>query len=344
MLEFIPVAEAVTISSLMNSIERVVINPLILFLFACATVYFLYGVVQYFMSPESQEVHSKSKQHMLWGLVGMLIMISTFGIMRIILNTIDEKRIDIANTGAISVNTDFGKNSASKNPTRSGPIPNPDGPSSTSQVLDTMKDFTESPFDKAYTSDAKCWRGTAYAKESTEVLARKLGPTALKVKFTREQPALASKNHDLPTIVENKLLLDAFNTQFYYWVAGVAPLEGGACEELPNSASNNHDNLALPEIKDQSDMRNAEINAMIIGYGIAESDDNVWRAVDSGEDLDQQKAQDRALLNARIQIAKAAGYTDLSKVKISPSTTPTKVWYTSDDEHYHVWTAIVVPK
>jgi hypothetical protein len=98
----IPVAEADVIT-LVKSIDRVIINPIIFFLFAVAMVYFLYGVAQYFMSSDNEEVRSKSKTHMIWGVIGLFIMVGVFGIMRILLNTVGENRIQVNSNGDFNV-------------------------------------------------------------------------------------------------------------------------------------------------------------------------------------------------------------------------------------------------
>ena len=100
--QFIPIAEA-DVTTLMNSIDKVILNPLIIFIFACAVVYFLYGVVRYFISPDNEEVRKASKSHMLWGVIGMFIMVSVFFIMRLILNTLGESKIQIDDKGKIEV-------------------------------------------------------------------------------------------------------------------------------------------------------------------------------------------------------------------------------------------------
>ena len=92
----IPVAEA-DIVTLMGSINRVIINPLIVFLFALAIVYFVYGLVRYLLTPENEEIRTRSKSHMLWGIFGMFIMIAVFGIMNILLKTVGEENIKINN-------------------------------------------------------------------------------------------------------------------------------------------------------------------------------------------------------------------------------------------------------
>jgi len=103
-LEIIPTAEAGVVS-LMNSINRVIINPLILFIFALALVYFIYGLVQFLLNPNNEELRKTSKQHMFWGIIGLFIMTAVFGIMNLIMNTIgvDSKDIKIDNTGKIHI-------------------------------------------------------------------------------------------------------------------------------------------------------------------------------------------------------------------------------------------------
>ena len=90
----IPTAEA-SVVTLMKSVNRVIINPLIIFLFALATVYFIYGLVRYLLNPDSEEINTSSKKHMLWGIIGMFIMVAVFGIMNVILTTLNVPKSDI---------------------------------------------------------------------------------------------------------------------------------------------------------------------------------------------------------------------------------------------------------
>jgi uncharacterized membrane protein len=97
-----PIAEA-SVVSLVKSINKVVINPIIYFLFALAAVIFLFGLFKYISNPDNENIRKESKSHMMWGIVGLFIMISVFGIMNLILNTVGEKNIKIDNTGDYSV-------------------------------------------------------------------------------------------------------------------------------------------------------------------------------------------------------------------------------------------------
>jgi hypothetical protein len=102
MFQIIPIAEA-NIVTLMESINRVIINPLIILLFALAAVYFLFGVAKFLLAQGNEEVRKTSKSHMVWGIVGMFIMIAVFGIMNIILTTLDEDRINIEDNGNYTI-------------------------------------------------------------------------------------------------------------------------------------------------------------------------------------------------------------------------------------------------
>jgi uncharacterized membrane protein YidH (DUF202 family) len=95
--DIIPKAEA-SVTTLMKSIDRVIINPLIVLLFALAMVYFIYGLVRYLLSPDNEEIRKSSKTSMLWGIIGMFIMVSVFGIMSLIMNTIGVKDITVNST------------------------------------------------------------------------------------------------------------------------------------------------------------------------------------------------------------------------------------------------------
>lgn len=100
--EIIPKAEA-SVVTLMKSINRVIINPLIVFLFALAMVYFIYGLSRYLLSPDNEEVRKTSKQQILWGIVGMFIMISVFGILSLIMNTFGIENKGSNNNGDIII-------------------------------------------------------------------------------------------------------------------------------------------------------------------------------------------------------------------------------------------------
>ncbi len=71
-----------------GKISTLILNPLIALLFGIATLYFIYGVLQYIWNPDNEEARTTGKQSMIWGIVGMFVMVSVFGIMRLLINSI----------------------------------------------------------------------------------------------------------------------------------------------------------------------------------------------------------------------------------------------------------------
>lgn len=65
-----------------------ILNPVILLLFGFAVIVFLWGVLQFVLKADSEEGRVTGGKHILYGIIGMAIMISAFGIMRFIIGTI----------------------------------------------------------------------------------------------------------------------------------------------------------------------------------------------------------------------------------------------------------------
>ncbi len=83
---FTPVAYA-SVETLVYKVDKVVLNPLIVLMFAVAIATFLFGVVEFMANRESEDARKKGQQHMIWGVVGLFIMIAVWGILKILLNT-----------------------------------------------------------------------------------------------------------------------------------------------------------------------------------------------------------------------------------------------------------------
>ncbi len=93
-LFFIKIAYA-SVDSFVANVDRLIINPLITFLFALALAYFLYGVLEFFLNQENEEKRTASKKHMLWGVIGLTIMMGVWAILGIILNTLNISESEI---------------------------------------------------------------------------------------------------------------------------------------------------------------------------------------------------------------------------------------------------------
>lgn len=71
-----------------GKISTEILNPIIAILFALALAYFVYGVAAYLWNPDNEEARDKGRKGMLWGIIGMFIMVSVFGIMRFLISSI----------------------------------------------------------------------------------------------------------------------------------------------------------------------------------------------------------------------------------------------------------------
>jgi len=61
-------------------------SPIIALMFAVAMIFFIYGVVEFIGAADKEEARTKGKQHMVWGIIGIFIMVSVWGIMNILNN------------------------------------------------------------------------------------------------------------------------------------------------------------------------------------------------------------------------------------------------------------------
>ena len=74
--------------SLLSKITEQILNPIILLLFSLAVIYFLYGVFVFVQNAESPDKRVEDREHIIWGVIGMFIMVSVYGIINLVLNTI----------------------------------------------------------------------------------------------------------------------------------------------------------------------------------------------------------------------------------------------------------------
>jgi uncharacterized membrane protein YidH (DUF202 family) len=73
---------------LLNSVEDNIVYPIIYLLMALAVIYFLWGVVGFIQNADNAEKRQEGYQHMIWGIIGIFIMVSATGIINIIRNTL----------------------------------------------------------------------------------------------------------------------------------------------------------------------------------------------------------------------------------------------------------------
>ncbi len=77
-----------TVDQFILRLADVIINPLIRLLFAVALVVFLWGIIEYIRGAGSSDSREQGTRHIIWGLVGLFIMVSVYGIITLFKNTI----------------------------------------------------------------------------------------------------------------------------------------------------------------------------------------------------------------------------------------------------------------
>lgn len=77
-----------TVCQIVTAVVNAIINPLIALIFAVGLVVFAWGIIEFLWNLSGGgEGIEKGKKHMIWGVVGMAIMLSAYTIITIIVNT-----------------------------------------------------------------------------------------------------------------------------------------------------------------------------------------------------------------------------------------------------------------
>jgi len=77
----------ITIVPFLYRVSSVILNPIIQLAFAIAILIFFYGIFQFISEETGDKGREQGKKKIKWGLVGMLIMFSAYGIINLILGT-----------------------------------------------------------------------------------------------------------------------------------------------------------------------------------------------------------------------------------------------------------------
>jgi hypothetical protein len=76
------------VNTLVNNITKFILTPLVYGMFAIAALVFVWGVNNFVGSSDNAEARGKGAQQMIWGILGMVIMISAIVIKNIIEGTV----------------------------------------------------------------------------------------------------------------------------------------------------------------------------------------------------------------------------------------------------------------
>ena len=77
------------VEEFLKDIADAILNPIIGLLFAIALLVFFWGIFQFVKSETVDSKREEGKKKILWGVFGMFIMMSAYGLIQIILGTFD---------------------------------------------------------------------------------------------------------------------------------------------------------------------------------------------------------------------------------------------------------------
>jgi len=75
-----------SVKELLGKIAEFVLNPLIILGFVVATIFLFYGIAEMIWKADSKDL-DKSKDNVKWGIIGLFIMFSVYGILNLVLKT-----------------------------------------------------------------------------------------------------------------------------------------------------------------------------------------------------------------------------------------------------------------
>lgn len=73
---------------IVQKINDAILQPLTVLLLALATGYFLFGLMKFIQNQDNEEAQSEGKKHMVYGIVGIAIMVGVWGILGVIIASV----------------------------------------------------------------------------------------------------------------------------------------------------------------------------------------------------------------------------------------------------------------
>ena len=85
-LAWVSTAHAKSVCEILSYVESAVLTPLKIFFLALAAFLFLYGVVEFIAGASSDEARTIGKRHIMWGLLGIVIILAVSAIITVLTN------------------------------------------------------------------------------------------------------------------------------------------------------------------------------------------------------------------------------------------------------------------
>lgn len=95
---------------LLDRIITFIVDPALRIVFTLGLFLFLWGLVEFLWKLREGQPSEEGKNHMVWGLVGMLIMVSVYGIIALIVNTFELRgsATDVGRINQVNPGNPFG--------------------------------------------------------------------------------------------------------------------------------------------------------------------------------------------------------------------------------------------
>jgi len=77
-----------TIRELLTSAGDLILDSVVILLFALALVVFIWGVIKYVINADNEDERQKGKKFMFWGIIALAVMLTVWGIVSIVINTV----------------------------------------------------------------------------------------------------------------------------------------------------------------------------------------------------------------------------------------------------------------
>ncbi|HRH27003.1 MAG TPA: hypothetical protein PLZ99_02490 [Parcubacteria group bacterium] len=91
----------ITIIPFLNRVVNLIINPIIVFLFLLGTAYLLFSFIKFLSLEPGDKSRDEAWSSILWGLTGLAIMFSVYGIIQLVLSVFGINSSDIGSPGVL---------------------------------------------------------------------------------------------------------------------------------------------------------------------------------------------------------------------------------------------------
>lgn len=81
-------AHIVAAKGLLARIEEAFLFPLMMLMMGVAMLYFLWGVYLYVLNSDEGGAHEAARTHMMYGVIGFVVMVSAYAILKIAASTV----------------------------------------------------------------------------------------------------------------------------------------------------------------------------------------------------------------------------------------------------------------